>query len=833
MGTDELEISPIDYPLVEGVEPSRYKCFKYKTKKPGNIVSEYIQHYTRKGDIVLDPFCGSGVIAFEALRIGRKAVAIDINPVATFITKSLIKPANLEKYKQAYNKIEERLKDRITSLYFTECRRCKTRTTLICTSRDRNETELEAELVDVRYYCKRCKKKRIDPPSAQDIQILNRIRRKISNGEIPWYPRTKLRYSDGKEFKEGTHIKSIDSIPKLFTERNLLALAMLNEEIGKIEDEDTRELMKFTFMTMIHLASKLCPVRKTRPFSSHWGRDTRYWVPEIYMEQNVWILFQRAYKGKQGVLKAKEETNKEITYFRPAESFDDLEKDANILIKTASVFDLDEIVPNGKADYVFTDPPYGGAIQHGELSTIWASWLGFEMNFDDELTINEQQGKDFEYYHNMIYAAFRRVFDALKADAFITVTFHNTSTRVFNSAIKAPRYAGFDLVASPIYQVGRRTSVKALAQPFGSAEGDYYLNFKRPVLVKKIKELNLSAERQRRIIIDAAKKIIGRRGEPTSFTDILRGIHRELSEYGYYPITEEDARDVLRKQSGEEFVPIEVRDKEGKVIGSLWWFKDPSSVEYLEKIPLNERIEHSVLRILRREFKVTFGEVLQEIFRRYTNALTPNPPSIRGVLEEYAKKVKDGKWSLKPIVKIREKEHNKMIGLLAELGRKAGFKVWIGLAEQKKGYYKRKPLSSFSERELNVITDPVSYKNIQQIDVVWFKDGEVPYMFEVEHTTQITSAIIRGSYIPPNSTKRFMAIPAEREIMMYKRVNAPILKDRIEEYNWVFVFYKDLEAFYEMNKGKKRINIDEFEGLGRELLPPEEKQKQLSITQFK
>lgn len=833
MGTEELEIRAIDYPLVEGVEPSRYKCFKYKTKKPGNIVSEYIQHYTRKRDVVLDPFCGSGVIAFEALKIGRKAVAIDINPVATFITKNLIKPANLEKYKQAYNRIERRVKDQIISLYSTQCRRCKRRSTLICTSRKRKKTEPEAELIDVRYYCKKCKKKRIDPPSTQDIQILNQIRRRISNGEIPWYPRTRLRYPNGKEFKEGTHIESIDSIPKLFTERNLLALAILNEEIGKIEDEDIRELMKFTLMTMIHLSSKLCPVRKTRPFSSHWGRDTRYWVPEIYMEQNVWKLFERAYKGKQGVLKAKEGTNREITYFKPAESFDDLGKDANILIKTASVFDLDEIVPDGKANYVFTDPPYGGAIQHGELSTIWASWLGFEMNFDEELTINEQQGKDFEYYHVMMYAAFRKIFDVLKTNAFMTVTFHNTSTRVFNSAIKAPRYAGFDLVASPIYQVGRRTSVKALTQPFGSAEGDYYLNFKRPKLMKKFRELNLSAERQRRIIIDAAKKIIGRRGEPTSFTDILRGIHRELSDYGYYPITEEDARDVLRKQSGEEFVPIEVRDKEGNAIGSLWWFKDPSSVEYLEKIPLNERVEHSVLRILRREFKVTFGEVLQEIFRRYTNALTPSPPSIRRVLEEYAKKVKDGKWSLKSIVKIREKEHDKIIGLLAELGRKTEFKVWIGLQEQKRGYYRSKPLSSFSETKLDLITDPASYNNIQQIDVVWLKDGEVLYIFEVEHTTQITSAIIRGSYIPPNSTKRFMIIPEEREMLMYRRINAPILKDRIEEYNWVFIFYKDLEVFYEVNKGKKRIDIDEFERLGRKLLPAEERQKQLTITQFK
>lgn len=831
--TDEHNLEPIDFPFVEAVQPIRYKCFKYKTKKPGNIVSNYIKHYTDEEDIVLDPFCGSGIVAVEALRNGRKVIAMDINPVATFITKNLTKPADIGKFKIAFTKTRKRVRDEILALYHTKCRRCRRDAVLICSTCNRDAEEPQNQLIDVRYHCKKCGKTRIDAPTKKDVQILIEIKRRVSEGEIPWYPNTKLRYANGKEFKEGTHLEGFDSVPKLFTERNLLALALLNEEIGRIKDEEIKELMQFTFMTMIHLASKLCPVRKTRPLSSHWGRDTRFWIPRIFMEQNVWTLFRRAFNGKQSVLKAKEDTNKEISSFRSAENFEDLEDGANILIKTASVFDLDNIIPKEKVAFVFTDPPYGGAIQHGELSTIWSSWLRFERNFDEELTINEQQGKDFEYYHNMMHAAFRKIFAVVKPEGFVVVTFHNTNTRVFNSAIKAPRYSGFNLVSSPIYQVGRRPSVKALTQPFGSAEGDYYLNFQKPRFPQEMKEIDVSKERQKRIIIDAAKKIIGRRGEPTSFTDILRGIHRELSFYGYYPITEEDARKVLRKQSGEEFVPVQVKDNAGKIVGSLWWLKDPSSIEHLERIPLAERVETAVLRILRREFKVTFGEVLQEIFKTYTNALTPSPSSIRRVLEEYGKKLKGGEWSLKPTVKVREQEHSRMIGLLSEIGQKAGFKVWIGLEEQSKGYYGKIPLSSLSEQKLDIPTDQVSLRNIQQIDVIWFENGKAHYIFEVEHTTQITSAIVRGSYLPPDSIKRFIVIPTEREALMHKRVNAPIIKERIEDYNWGFIFYKDLETFYEENKRKDRIQVKEFNELRNQLLPLNERRTQLTIPQFK
>lgn len=47
---------------------------------PPDLPEWFIRLFTQPGDIVLDPFVGSGTTAFSALRMGRHFVGIDINP---------------------------------------------------------------------------------------------------------------------------------------------------------------------------------------------------------------------------------------------------------------------------------------------------------------------------------------------------------------------------------------------------------------------------------------------------------------------------------------------------------------------------------------------------------------------------------------------------------------------------------------------------------------------------------------------------------------------------------------------------------------------------------
>jgi len=329
------KVDQINYALLAKAHPKRHLIHKYWARKPHNVVAEYIKHYTKEGDIVLDSFVGSGVTAIEALRLGRKAVAIDLNPFSTFITRMIAKPADLDKFQEAFDAIKEKVEKNIKELYMTTCNKCKKEAFILATIWKR-KTNTPIEL---RIYCPHCKKRRTKHPSKEDFEKLQ----EIAETKIEfWYPKFKFSYSTGADYKEGTHIKGIDSVDKLFTKRNLLALSMLYHEIEAIKNDLIRDLMKFTFTSMVHLASKMCPVAKPSP-RAHWSKLSatsfwavhRYWIPPTFMESNVWMLFKSAsIKGAQGTLKGKQDSNEQIPHYKETTVFSNLNDGANILIST-------------------------------------------------------------------------------------------------------------------------------------------------------------------------------------------------------------------------------------------------------------------------------------------------------------------------------------------------------------------------------------------------------------------------------------------------------------------------------------------------------------------
>ena len=65
----------------------------------------------KKGDTVLDPFCGSGTTLVESLLFGTNAIGIDINPIAFLLAKAkveslMLKESDLETVRIAFKNIE-------------------------------------------------------------------------------------------------------------------------------------------------------------------------------------------------------------------------------------------------------------------------------------------------------------------------------------------------------------------------------------------------------------------------------------------------------------------------------------------------------------------------------------------------------------------------------------------------------------------------------------------------------------------------------------------------------------------------------------------------------
>ncbi|MDR0618862.1 MAG: type I restriction enzyme HsdR N-terminal domain-containing protein, partial [Bacteroidales bacterium] len=78
----------------------------YFTKQSWNIVQAYIMNYSQPGDVVLDPFGGSGVTLIESLMLGRKGIHVDINPLANFLVDSLLVPVKIQDMEDAFDSIK-------------------------------------------------------------------------------------------------------------------------------------------------------------------------------------------------------------------------------------------------------------------------------------------------------------------------------------------------------------------------------------------------------------------------------------------------------------------------------------------------------------------------------------------------------------------------------------------------------------------------------------------------------------------------------------------------------------------------------------------------------
>jgi hypothetical protein len=76
---------------------------------PPEFVRTNVTEYTKRGDLILDPFSGRGTTLLESLLLGRDAFASDINPVAYCISAA---KANVPRLSSILNEI-----DRLESVY--------------------------------------------------------------------------------------------------------------------------------------------------------------------------------------------------------------------------------------------------------------------------------------------------------------------------------------------------------------------------------------------------------------------------------------------------------------------------------------------------------------------------------------------------------------------------------------------------------------------------------------------------------------------------------------------------------------------------------------------
>jgi hypothetical protein len=120
--------------------------------------------------------------------------------------------------------------------------------------------------------------------------------------------------------------------------------------------------------------------------------------------------------------------------------------------------DIDDLSEEleGSADYIFTDPPYGGHISYLDLSVLWNNWLDQMPDAqvkERELIVGGELGIGESAYTDRLGKSIAACLRMLKRDRWLSVVFQHWNTAYFDAILTSAAEAGADLRAA-VPQVG-------------------------------------------------------------------------------------------------------------------------------------------------------------------------------------------------------------------------------------------------------------------------------------------------------------------------------------------------------------------------------------------
>lgn len=439
-------ILPIDYTIEPKSHPQHYMMHKYWGRKNYNVISEYISHFTKEGDTVLDPFMGSGVTVIESLKLNRYAIGVDLNPITNMIVKNTIEQVDLELFQTEFNNILERMRVEYNPFYETICDKCG----LSCTAQ--NYVWKDNNLIRVKYKCDECGvcRKNID---SFDLKVLKDANIMFSTVE-------QHRYYPKDEMLKYVRRNGKTNIDQLFTDRALLILTDLYSEIKKVEDTLVRNLLIMCFTSALPNTSKMIPADEEKVLGKSGWQISKFWVPGVHTEKNVLESFELRFKK---ILKGKLEVN----------NLDDTK--ASIYNTTSESLNF---IDSESIDYIFTDPPYGETINYFGLSMLWNSWIEKDVDYSGEIIYDPYRDKDYSDYESRMNNVFKELNRVLKMNHYLSLTFHNRDLKVWKGVLNSCRLNGLQL-ENIVYQPQAVSSGTQGINKKNTFKGDFIYNFRK------------------------------------------------------------------------------------------------------------------------------------------------------------------------------------------------------------------------------------------------------------------------------------------------------------------------------------------------------------------
>lgn len=455
-----------------------YMAHSYLTKVPVAAIIPFLDAFTKPGDLVLDPFAGSGMTGIAAFMTGRRAVLSDINRLGQHIGLNYVNLVDSKLVRNTARRVLQEAQSQVPGLYTVPCAHCRRASRLVkavwsfeyaCGACDGTFTYYKAlEAGDwKRARCPTCKTdfERRGLARIGEAMVLESVdcdtspkqREQPPSGvmpprfpEVERWPDVAID-PDREMFRRSALAKhGLQTTASFFSIRNLTALVSLRDAILAVDDQALRNKLLFAFTAILPRASKRYQWSRRRPLNA---QNQTYYIAPVFYEWNVFDLFER----KVGAAIASDGMIAEgHPLFSPTGS---------VAYHLASADNLSHIESNS-VNYVFTDPPFGSNIFYSDMSLFQEAWLGEQTDHANEAVIptNGNSQRAAERYERILTEALQECYRVLRPGGWLSMVFSNSRGDVWGVAQRAMRRSGLELVPERLSSLDKgQRSVKGLA----------------------------------------------------------------------------------------------------------------------------------------------------------------------------------------------------------------------------------------------------------------------------------------------------------------------------------------------------------------------------------